>query len=101
MREHALHVDPVHLERARNQLMVARIRALERSHATLERAAEELFVHGVVAPPGETLAAIQDLRADEVRAVFAGMLEGTPALAITGRNASTRRARELARVLAG
>jgi predicted Zn-dependent peptidase len=101
LRGHALQLDPVHLERARNQLMVARIRALERSHATLERSVEELFVDGVVAPAGETLAAIQDLREDEVRAVFAGMLEGTPALAITGRNASTRRARELAKVLAG
>lgn len=99
LREHAQAIAPVHLERAKNQLMVSRVRGLERSYATLERAVEELFVDGAVAPPQETLSLIESLRADEVRAVFEGMLARKPALAIAGRNASAKAARQLAATL--
>jgi predicted Zn-dependent peptidase len=100
LREQAEALDPVHLERAKNQLAVARVRASERTYATMERAVEELFVHGAVSSPAETIALIESITAEEVRAVFAGMLRQPPALAITGKSASTRNAKNLAGVLA-
>jgi hypothetical protein len=48
LREHAQPIDPVHLERAKNQLAVSRVRSSERTYATMERAVEELFVRGTV-----------------------------------------------------
>lgn len=100
LREQAARIEPVHLERAKNQLAVARLRASERTHATMERAVEELFVRGAVTPAGETIAMIETLHADEVRAVFEGMLQHRPALAITGKGATSKAARQLAAALA-
>ena len=45
-------IDPVHLERAKNQLAVSRVRSSERTYATMERAVEELFVRGMVTSDG-------------------------------------------------
>jgi predicted Zn-dependent peptidase len=100
LREQANAIDPVHLERAKNQLAVSRVRASERTYATMERAVEELFVHGAVTSPAETIALIESITADEVRSVFQDMLRQPPALAITGKSASTRAAKKLANVLA-
>jgi predicted Zn-dependent peptidase len=99
LREQARRIDPVHLERARNQLLVARVRALEQSYPTLERAVEELYVHGAVTPAPATLSLIEGLSADDVRAVFEAMLQAAPALAITGKAASSKGARQLAATL--
>jgi len=96
LREHAAAVAPVHLERAKNQLAVSRVRSSERSYATMERAVEELFIRGSVTPLHETIATIEAITADEVRAVFERMLRRRPALAITGKGATARQARELA-----
>ena len=63
-------IDPVHLERAKNQLTVSRVRASERPFATMERAVEEVFAHGTVTPLADTIALIGDIRADEVQQVF-------------------------------
>jgi predicted Zn-dependent peptidase len=100
LREHAVRVDPLHLERARNQLVVARVRSAERTYATMERAVEELFVRGAVTPVSDTIALIESITADEVRAVFERMLANQPALAITGKAASKTSARRLAGTLA-
>ncbi len=89
-------IDPVHLERAKNQLTVSRVRASERPFATMERAVEEVFAHGTVTPLADTIALIGDIRADEVRAVFARMLAHPPALSITGKGVSAKSARLLA-----
>ncbi|MGF6528772.1 M16 family metallopeptidase [Variovorax sp. PvP013] len=94
-------VDPVHLERAKNQLTVARVRTGERTYATMEQAVEELFASGGVTPTDEAIAMIEDIGADEVRSVFERMLAHPPALAITGKGASAKTARRLAAVLAG
>ncbi|MGK6308631.1 M16 family metallopeptidase [Variovorax sp. DT-64] len=93
-------IDPVHLERAKNQLTVSRVRAEERTYATMERAVEELFASGTVTPMGEALAMIDDIAAEEVRSVFERMLANPPALAMTGKGASARTARQLAARLA-
>jgi predicted Zn-dependent peptidase len=99
LREHANAIDPVHLERARNQLAVSRVRSSERTYATMERAVEELFIRGELTSTSETIAMIEDIGADEVRAVFERMLRHAPALAITGKGASGKSARQLAKLL--
>ncbi|XDF34407.1 pitrilysin family protein [Paracidovorax avenae] len=93
-------IDPVHLERAKNQLTVSRVRGSERPFATMERAVEEVFAHGTVTPLAETIALISDIRADEVQQVFARMLAHPPALSITGKGVSAKSARQLAASLA-
>jgi predicted Zn-dependent peptidase len=100
LREHADAIDPLHLERARNQLVVARVRSAERTYATMEHAVEELFMRGAVTPVSDTIAIIESITADEVRAVFERMLAHEPALAITGKAASKTTARRLAARLA-
>jgi len=100
LREQAQGLAAVHLQRAKNQLAVARVRAAERTHASMERAVEELFAHGAVTPAAEAIAMIESLRADEVRTVFEAMLRHRPALAITGKGATGKAARQLAAVLA-
>ena len=100
LREQAEGMAPVHLERAKNQLTVSRVRASERTRATMERAVEELFTSGTVTPAAETIAMIESLGADEVRAVFEAMLRHRPALAITGKAATTKAAKQLAAALA-
>ncbi|MFL6691461.1 MAG: M16 family metallopeptidase [Ramlibacter sp.] len=101
LRDHAISIDPLQLERAKNQLVVSRVRSSERTYATMERAVEELFLRGAVTPVDDTIAMIESITADEVRAVFAQMLKDRPALAITGKTASARTAKRLAGKLAG
>lgn len=100
LRAHTQQIAPVHLERAKNQLAVSRVRSSERAYATMERAVEELFVRGTVTSTDETIAIIESITADEVRAVFERMLHHSPALSITGKGASTRAARQLVAALA-
>ena len=100
LRAQARAIDPVHLERAKNQLTVSRVRAAERTYATMEQAVEELFASGTVTPMAEAMAMIDDIGAEEVRAVFERMLAHPPALALTGKGASVRTARRLAACLA-
>jgi hypothetical protein len=66
----------------------------------MEQAVEELFASGTVTPMAEAMAMIDDIGADEVRAVFERMLANPPALALTGKGASLRTARQLAARLA-
>ncbi|MGE4239018.1 MAG: M16 family metallopeptidase [Ramlibacter sp.] len=101
LRAHAAAIDPVHLERAKNQLIVSRVRAGERTYATMEQAVEELFASGTVTPPHEAIATIESIGAEEVRGVFERMLARAPALAITGKGASARAAGRVADSLAG
>lgn len=100
LREQAGRIDAVHLERAKNQLTVSRVRSSERTYATMERAVEELFVRGTATPLHETIAMIETITAEEVRTVFEQMLQHRPALAITGKAATTKAARQLAAALA-
>lgn len=100
LRAQATAIDPVHIERAKNQLTVSRVRSSERPFATMERAVEDLFAHGSIASLKETIALIGDIRPDEVKAVFERMLMQAPALAITGKGVSAKAARQLAQALA-
>ncbi|MFC7207288.1 M16 family metallopeptidase [Comamonas endophytica] len=99
LRAQAAAIDPIHLERAKNQLTVSRVRSAERPFATMERAVEEVFAHGAVTPLSETVALIDSIGAQEVREVFVRMLSHPPALSITGKGASGKSARQLAAAL--
>jgi predicted Zn-dependent peptidase len=101
LRAQAAGIDCVQLERAKNQLTVSRVRAAERPFATMEQTVEELFTHGTVTPMAQTLAMIDDIGAEEVRLVFERLLIHPPAVAITGKGASAKTARQLAACLAG
>ncbi len=101
LRAQAAAIDPVHLERAKNQLTVSRVRAGERTFATMEQSVEELFASGTVTPMAEAIAMIENIGSDEVRAVFERMLIHPPALAITGKGVGARSARQLAASLMG
>ncbi|MBC5782261.1 insulinase family protein [Ramlibacter sp. USB13] len=100
LRSHVAAIDPVHLERAKNQLTVSRVRTSERTYATMEQAVEELFASGTLTPMAETIATIADIRADEVREVFERMLRYPVALSITGKGAALKSARRLTASLA-
>ena len=95
----AIALDPVHLERAKNQLTVSHVRARERPFATMERAVEELFANGTLTPLAETIALIDDIDSEEVRDVFVRMLAHPPALSITGKGVSAKSARLLVAAL--
>lgn len=100
LRAQAGAIDPVHLERAKNQLTMSRVRAAERPYATMEQAVEALFASDSVTPMAEAIAMIDDIGADDVRDVFERMLAHPAALAMTGKGASVRTARRLASSLA-
>lgn len=101
LRAQAGAIDPIQLERAKNQLTVSRVRACERTYATMEHAVEELLASGTVTPMEDAIAMIDSIGAEEVRAVFERMLRNPLALAITGKGASVRSARQLAASFAG
>ena len=81
---HAETVDPVGLERARNQIAVRTMRAQERPNRRLEEAALDLLVHDRVRPASELMARVEAVTADEVRAAFEQMLRAPAAVAIAG-----------------
>jgi len=99
LRELAQGIDPVQLERAKNQLVVARVREAERTHAAMERGVEELFLHGEVMSAQDAVALVESISAEEVRGVFGALAGVRPAVAVTGKEATGKAARGLAGVL--
>ena len=94
-------IDPVDLERARNQIAVRQLRALERPLRRLEDGALELFTFGRVRPAAEALARIEAVDAAALRRQFAQMLQAGAALALAGKlpRAASERARAAAPAL--
>ncbi len=97
LRAQAEAIDPIDLDRARNQIAVRRLHDAEKPLRRLEEAALETFVHGHLRAPGEVLARLQAVSADEVRSAFAHMLAAGPSAAIVGRvsRGTGERAREI------
>jgi predicted Zn-dependent peptidase len=97
LREHARAVDPIGLERARNQIAVRRLEVQERPFRLLEEAAQDVFVHGRLRAPADRLAAIEAVRAEEVQACFSQMLRVVPAVGVAGdvRRATAERLKAL------
>ena len=89
--------DAVGLARARNQLAVRALRALEQPSRRLEAAAQDLFTFGRVRDAEEGVARLQAVTAQQVRAVFAQMLASPAAVALAG--SVPARARERAGAL--
>jgi predicted Zn-dependent peptidase len=97
LRAQAEAIDPIDLERARNQIAVRRLHDAEKPLRRLEDTALEVFVHGSLRTPAETLARLQSVSADEVREAFARMLGAGPSAAIVGsvRRGTGDRARDI------
>jgi predicted Zn-dependent peptidase len=89
----ARRIDPMDLERGRNQLRVRRLRGLEKPGRRLENAALDLLVLGRIRPSEDWLRRVDAIGADQVGQALAGMLTGGMALAITGRVARGTRDR--------
>ena len=89
--------DAVDMERARNQILVRRLRAAENSSRRLEDAALDLLAFGRVRSPAELATAIDAVSADDVRQAFRRMLDQREAVAIAGRirKGVVERAREV------
>ena len=84
LRQHTEGTDPVGLERARNQITVRTLRALEQPARRLEASAQDLFTFGRLRDTHEWLAHLQAVTATDVRDVFTRMLASTAAVALAG-----------------
>ena len=82
---HAEHIDPVALERARNQIAVRTLRSQEKPFRRLEEAAQDLYVHGRARPRAELMERVWALSAQDVRSAFERMLAAGAAVAIAGK----------------
>lgn len=85
LRLQARRIDPVDLERARNQILVRSLRARERPYRRLEDAALDLFVHGRVRPHAERMVRIGTVTAADVRGAFERMFAAGASVAMSGR----------------
>jgi predicted Zn-dependent peptidase len=100
LREHAGAVDPIGLERARNQIIVRSLCAREVPSQRLEIAALDLYAFGRVRSREELLAGVAAVTPVEVREAFARMLGAGAAVALAGRIAKGVEER-VARLVAG
>lgn len=100
LRAHAQGVDPVDLERARNQLIVDVMRAGESAATRVEDAVDDLFVLGAVEPPEHYIARIEAVSAHDVSAAFARMIARKPTVAVIGKGADERLYEVFTRALA-
>ncbi len=85
MRRQADWIEPVDLERARNQIAVRRLHLLERPDRLLEEAALDLFALGHIRSQAERLERMLAVDARTLQAAFAQMLEQPPAIAVAGK----------------
>jgi len=83
-REAAARMEADELARAKAQLKVSMMAALETPGGRIERAARQLLAWGRVLPPEDTLRHIEAVTLDEVRAAGATALAGPPTLAAIG-----------------
>ena len=84
LRQHAERIDPVAFERARNQLTVRALRALEQAARRLEAAAQDVFSFGRPRDSAESLSRLQAVTPTQVRAAFERMLASRAAVALAG-----------------
>lgn len=93
---HAQGIDPVALERARNQIAVRTLRGLEQPSRRLEAAALELFELGRIRDPMQGLAAIQSIGASEAQQVFERLRQQPAAVGLAGNVPERARTKALA-----
>jgi predicted Zn-dependent peptidase len=94
---HTRVIDPVDLERARNQIAVRLWRAEEQPVRRLEGSVLDLYAHGRLRTRQGWMDRIMSVTADDVRGVFQRMMAAGPALAIAGKvpRGAGERARDL------
>jgi predicted Zn-dependent peptidase len=85
LRVQAEAIDPVALQRARNQIAVRELRAQESPSRRLEAAALDLCFLGHVRSRAQRRAALQAVSAEQLRDAFAAMLAAPASAAMTGR----------------
>lgn len=78
-------INPVDLERARNQLRVRQLRQLEQPHQLLEQLALDWLSVGRVRGPQQLAERLAAVDAQAVRAAFERLIASGAALALTGR----------------
>ncbi len=83
-REAARGIEPAELARARAQLKVALLAALETPGGRIDRAARQLLAWGRIIAAEETIAHVDAVTVDEVRAAGARTLAGAPTIAAIG-----------------
>ena len=93
LRQQAERLDPQHVERARNQIAVRRMHALERPGRRLEQAALDLFSFGRVRPAAERQAEVAAVSPRALKRVFEGLLDAPVAIGAAGRVREAARAR--------
>ncbi len=97
LRAQAAKVDRVALARARNQLAVRSLKAMQRPAWRLESAALDLYTHGHVRSAAERQARLDAVSGTQVRQTLARMIETPATLALAGRvtNAALKAGRGL------
>ena len=83
-REAAERLDTTELARAKAQLKLSLLSALETPGGRIERNARQLLAWGRVIPPQELIAKIDAVEVDHVRAAGRSLLQGAPTLAAIG-----------------
>jgi predicted Zn-dependent peptidase len=76
--------EKVDFERARNQILVRRLRSQEAPFRRLEDAALDLYVHGRLRPRTELEARLEAVTPRQVRRAFERLLEWPAAVAVAG-----------------
>ncbi|QRE73859.1 M16 family metallopeptidase [Methylobacterium aquaticum] len=84
LREAADTVDSAELARAKAQLKVALLSALETPGGRIERTARQLLAWGRVIPAAEVIAKVDAVTPDDVRAAGRALIAGAPTLAAIG-----------------
>jgi predicted Zn-dependent peptidase len=84
LREAAETVDNAELARAKAQLKVALLSALETPGGRIERTARQLLAWGRVIPAAEVIAKVDAVTPDDVRAAGRALIAGAPTLAAIG-----------------
>jgi predicted Zn-dependent peptidase len=77
-------LDAVEIARAKAQLKVSLLSALETPGGRIERNARQILAWGRVIPAGEVIDKVDAVTGADVRAAAAAMLQGTPTLAAIG-----------------
>jgi len=88
---HADSIDPLHLERARNQIAVRRIGVEERPFRRIEEAVQDVFVFGRVRSRAEVMDRVRAVTTQDVREAFERMMASQASVAIAGRVPRTAR----------
>jgi predicted Zn-dependent peptidase len=78
-------IDPVALERARNQIAVRTLGAREKPFRRLEEAAQDLFVFGRVRSRDELMAEVHAVTPAQLRTTFETLLSTRAAVALAGK----------------